>query len=237
VADSLSAVTHLLPRDLSLRYVRIGIEEVVVGIGEQKPSDWRELALEDFKARRASVIALLQATQTALTFGATTVGILIAGSLNVWEERLLASLAFLVAIPLVCVIVLVNWAGLVIALMQLGAYNARLERTLRESYENVPDSVMSWEAHWAARFLVKRPNKKWWIPDIRWAAGAAPVIFVLLAAGSIVLGAYRGFAGNEVAILVIAVLEGLVLVLVSILLARELTTGHERFRPPSSSRC
>jgi hypothetical protein len=197
---------------------------------EQKPPDWMQLALEDFKARRASVVALLQAAQTALTFGATTVGILIAGSLNVWDERLLASLAFLVAIPLVCIIILINWAGLVIALMQLGAYNTSLERTLREAYENVPESVMTWEAHWAERFLTRRPHKKWWIPDIRWAAGAGPVTFVLLAAGSIVLGAYRGFAGHEVAILVIAVLEGFVLALVSILLARELTTGHERFR-------
>ena len=194
---------------------------------EQKAPEWMEVALEDFKARRATVLALLNTTQTTLAFGATTVGILIAGALNVWEERLVASLAFLVAIPLVCLIVFANWAGLVLGLMALSAYLVDLEKTLRSTYQDVPDTVLAWQAPWTAGFVLRPPERKWWLPDVRWLAGAGPAIFVLLAAGSIILGAYRGFKGHEALVIAVAVLEGFVLIVVSLLVTRGLADARQ----------
>jgi hypothetical protein len=204
-------------------------------VKEQKAPDWIEIALEEFKARRETVLALLNTTQTTLAFGATTVGILIAGSLNVWEDRLVASVAFLVAIPLVCVVVLANWAGLVLGMMALSVYLVDLEKTLRGAYRDVPDTVFVWQAPWTAGFVLRPPRMKWWIPDFRWLAGIGPAIFVLLAGGSIILGAYRGYDGNEVLITVVAVTEGFVLVVVSFLVVRGLATASKHFRAKSEA--
>jgi hypothetical protein len=187
---------------------------------------WMDVALADFNARRTSMVAMIQAAHNTLVFGATAVGILIAGTFNVWDERLLASIAFLVAIPLVCIFVAVQWAGQLILVLQLGIYLEGLEKVLREARDDVPELVMTWQE----KFIGERPHKKWWMPDLRWHSSTAVVIFLLLAAVSIGLGGYRAFSGYEITVVTIVVVEGILLVLVAALLTWELATGYRRFK-------
>jgi hypothetical protein len=147
-----------------------------MGAEVEETPGWMDVALADFNARRASLLSVLQAAQNTLALGATAVGILIAAALNVWDERLLASITFLVAIPLVCVLVIVQWAGQNILVVQIKAYLEGLERALREARVKVPEPVMTWEE----KFSAARRAKQWWIPDLRWHASAAIFVFVLL---------------------------------------------------------
>jgi MFS family permease len=202
------------------------LKEDQTGVEVEEAAGWIDVALADYDARRASLLSYLQAAQNTLALGATAVGILIAGALNVWNERLLASITFLVAIPLVCVLVIVQWSGQLILVVQIGVYLENLEKALREARNKAPHPVMTWQKtlrEW-------RVGEKWWIPDFRWHASAAIVIFLLLAVGSIGLGAYRGFSGHEAGVITLVVIEGILLVIVVVCVVWELATGPKRFR-------
>jgi hypothetical protein len=65
-----------------------------------KPA-WVDAALAEYEAHRAEVVAEAEARQHTLAFGATAVGIVAAGGFNVWDEKLVATVAFLAAVPLI----------------------------------------------------------------------------------------------------------------------------------------
>lgn len=187
--------------------------------------DWRTAVLAEYQAHRAEVLAEGQGQQQTLAFGATAVGILAAGGFNVWDDRLLAAAVFLGAIPLLCVLILVQWSGRTAGLMRIGVYLERLEKALRSGYPSAPRSVLCWE-----ETLSNLRPTQWWRPHHGWNDIGAFSVFVLLAAGSIALGAYRGYEGNELLVSLLAGLEGAVLLIFAGPLAWHLLTVRQRAR-------
>jgi hypothetical protein len=196
---------------------------------------WVDAALAEYEAHRAEVLAEAQGQQHTLALGGTAVGILVAGAFNVWDDRLPSTVAFLAAIPLLCGLILVQWAGRAFGMMTVGVYLEGLERALRAAHASTPSPVLTWE-----ETLVKMRPKEWWKPHYGWNDFGAVAVFALLAAGSVTLGAYRGYSGNEVIVGIVAAAEIVVLLVFTVSLARSLTTVRERarkeFPPPDGPR-
>lgn len=187
--------------------------------------DWRVAAIAEYQAHRAEVLADGQGQQQTLAFGATAVGILAAGAFNIWDERAPATAAFLGAIPLLCVLILVQWSGRTFGMMRVGAYLELLEDGLRAGYDRPPASLLTWE-----RKLAQNRPAKLWQPHHGWNDFGAFSIFVALAAGSIGLGCYRGFAINGFWISVLVAIELVVLLTFAVLVALNLSTVRQRAR-------
>jgi hypothetical protein len=193
---------------------------------------WLNAALEEYKAHRTAFSETRASAQQTLTFGATTVGILVAGAFNVWGDRLPATLLFLVVTPIVASVVIVQWTGLMLALWESDLYLGELETAIRAAYDPIPPALFTWEDNFFARFRVKG---KWWKPDRRWQMNAAITAFPLLAAGSLILGAYRGWQSHPVAVSIVGTIEFAVLAFVAIALLRQLGSAAKQpaSGPPS----
>src|SRR4051794_6662352 len=87
---------------------RGGVSEQGATTESSKLPPWVDGALEEYRAHRAGFLAAQEGAQRTLAFGATTVGILVAGAFNVWRasDPLPATLLFLVVIPLVSTLVI-----------------------------------------------------------------------------------------------------------------------------------
>lgn len=193
---------------------------------------WIPAALTEYEAHRAEVLAEGQGQSQTLAFGATAVGILFAGALNVWEDRSLATIAFLGAIPLLCLLVLVQWAGRAFGIIRVGVYLEALENALQTAY-SAPTPLLTWE-----RALLANRPKEWWKPHYGWSDLGALAVLVVLAAGSIAIGAYRGFAANEVLVVVLTAVQGAILAVFTAFLVSRLSKVREDarrdFRTPNS---
>jgi len=174
---------------------------------DQPGTDWVNAVLAEYGAHRAEVVAAAGTQQQTLAFGATAVGLVVAGAFNVWSNRLLASAAFLGAVPLLCVFVLVQWVGYAAGLIRVGLYLEHLEDALRTAYPAAPPQVFVWEKTLAA--ATRRGN--WWKASYEWHDFGAIAMFTLLAYGSIALGAYRAYARHEAAVTAVVLLEILML--------------------------
>jgi hypothetical protein len=150
----------------------------------------------------------------------------VAGAFNVWNNRLLVSIAFLGLIPLLCLFILVQWVGRAVGLMRVGLYLEHLEDALRAAYSSAPRQVFTWEKTLAD--TTRRGN--WWEASYEWHDFGAVAIFALLAYGSIALGAYRAYAEHEVVVIVLVVLELVLLSGLAIRLLREVATARRRVR-------
>ena len=115
---------------------------------------WVSAALEEYKVHRAAYLEGLASAQRTLALGITAVGILVAGAFNVWDssDPLPATLLFLVAIPLVCALVVLQWAGQMLFLVLRHRYLLALESTLRNAYPSGPTTLFTWEDLWAEYF-------------------------------------------------------------------------------------
>jgi hypothetical protein len=201
----------------------------------QNLEPWVEAALEEYKVHRSMFQETLATAQRTLAFGATAVGILVAGAFQVWDssERLPATLLFMAFIPLVCVLVIVQWVGQMSLLSARDRYLLQLERHIREAYPRRPRSAFfTWEERYASRYRIAG---RVWKPDRRWKINAAMPAFGLLAVGSLGLGVYRGFGEAPVAVVSIGAIEFLVLAIVLGWQAREITTAwspRRRTRAP-----
>jgi hypothetical protein len=166
---------------------------------------WAEAAIAEYQAHRAEVVSEAEAQQRILALGATAVGIIVAGAFNVWDDQLLASLAFLFVVPLLSALVLVQWAGRATAMMRVGVYLERLESALAEQTA-APPPVLTWEETLAEM----RPDRPW-KPQAGWNDFGAVGVYALLAAGAIALGAYRAWKGHEVEVALITAVEAVLL--------------------------
>jgi hypothetical protein len=192
---------------------------------ERVDPSWINGALAEYEAHRAEVLSEAAAQQQTLALGATAVGILVAGGFNVWDDQLLASVAFLAAVPLLSVLILVQWAGRAIGLMRVGVYLEGLEDALRTAYSQVPPAVFIWE-----KTLAKARPRNWWTPHYEWNDFGALAVFFLLAAGSIALGAYRAYDGHEGTVVVVVSLESVVLLICALALFRAIAHVREDVR-------
>jgi hypothetical protein len=196
-----------------------------MGSADEKTAGWIEAALAEYEAHRAEVLAESQGQQQTLALGATAVGILAAGGFNVWDERLLATIAFLGAAPLLSVLVLIQWAGRAYGMMRVGVYLERLETALRNAHPSAPAPILTWEKTIAAA----RPEQ-WWKPHAGWNDFGAVAVFALLAGGSIGLGAYRAWEGYETLTTIVAAIQVGILLLFTGTLAFNVATVRQRAR-------
>lgn len=211
----------------ALQLMRRRKERAVTADSGRQPADWVAGALAEYEAHRAEVLAEAQGQQQTLALGATAVGILVAGAFNVWDDRLLATIAFLGAIPLLCTLILIQWAGRAFGLMRIGVYLEGLETALRSTYASPPPlPVLTWE-----KTLVSTRPSKWWRPHYGWNDFGAVAVFALFAAGSIALGSYRGYGGGEGGlVIVLTAIQGAVLLSFTSILAWSLATVRESAR-------
>lgn len=185
---------------------------------------WIEGALAEYEAHRAEVLAEAAAQGQHLAFGATAVGVVVAGAFNVWDERLLATIAFLVVVPLLSAFVLVQWAGSAAAKMRVGVYLERIETTIGLA-TSAPAPVLTWEATLARM----RPDRLW-KPQAGWSDFGAVAIFALLAGGSLALGAYRGWSGYEAVVGLVTAIESVILILIVVAIACGVATVRQEAR-------
>jgi hypothetical protein len=193
---------------------------------DESSNGWVTAVLAEYDAHRAEVLSEAQAQQQILALGATAVGLVVAGAFNVWDNQLLASVAFLGVVPLLCLFVLVQWVGRAAGLMGVGFYLQQLEEALRTAFPSAPPRVFSWERTRAE----PASREHWWTANYEWHDVGAIAIFALLAYGSIALGAYRAYDRHEAAALVLLVIEILVLTAIAIRFLRETTTVRNRVR-------
>jgi hypothetical protein len=147
------------------------------GLTTSEPPGWYHAALVEYEAHRAEVIAEAAAQQQTLTIGGTAAGIVFAGGLNVWHDQLLAAAALMGGVPLICLLVVVQWSARTIGLMRVGAYLERIELILRTYLEpSPPDPIFTWE-----RTLVDRQPSSWWTPHAGWNDGGGAAVFIPLA--------------------------------------------------------
>jgi hypothetical protein len=185
---------------------------------------WATAALEEYKAHRAAILDTQTAGHQTLALGVTAVGVLVAGAFNVWDSKdaLPATALFLVVIPTVSVLVLVQGSGLMLFVVQRGIYLRSIEHALRDAY-GAPAKLFTWEDEFDERYRVRKER---WKPALRWHKHATTFMFVLLAVGSIGLGVYKGFDSSPEVVAGIAGVELLVLTYVGWLLALQLAAGE-----------
>jgi hypothetical protein len=105
---------------------------------ENEPPAWATAALEEYKTHRAAYLESQASDERTLAFGATATGVLIAGAFNVWKLRdpLPATLLFLVVIPTVSSLVIVQWAGQVLQRRHRNDYLLDLEGALKSAFRS-----------------------------------------------------------------------------------------------------
>jgi hypothetical protein len=182
--------------------------------------------LAEYEAHRTEVVSEAEAQQQTLGLGATSVGLVVAGAFNVWDNGVLVSVAFLGVVPLLCLFVLVQWVGRAAGLMRVGVYLEQLEDALRYAYPLAPPNVFVWEKALAQTTR----HGRWWKTSYEWHDFGAIAIFALLAYGSVGLGAYRVYAGHEATVIVLVVAEIASLSGLAIRFLREAAMARARVR-------
>lgn len=186
---------------------------------------WIGVAVTEYEAHREEVVAEAHAQQQVLALGATAVGVVMAGTFNVWDDRLLASVALLGVVPLLSILVLIQWAGRAYGMMRVGVYLEEIEGQLREA-TRAPAPLLTWEMKLASS---PKPQEIW-KPHTGWADFGAVAVFSLLAGGAIVLGAYRGWEDHELVVSALAIVQALAVVLAATLIGKGMAKVREQAR-------
>lgn len=210
---------------------------------------WAEAALEEYKAHRAAFLDTQAAAHRTLAFGLTAIGVLVAGAFNVWDSRetFPSTALFLVVIPIVSVLVLVQWSGQMLFLTRRGEYLQAIEHAIRDMHKPpreshkpppeshapppesdwpLPDTLFTWEDQFDKRHSIR--GTEWWKPDLRWHLHAGTLVFGLVAVGSLALGAYKGFNSAPVLTIAIVCIESILLISLGLWLTRKLATDVRR---------
>lgn len=167
---------------------------------------WIDAGLREYEAHRAEVLAEASAQQQILALGATAVGVVVAGAFNVWDDHLLATIAFLGVVPLLTVFVLVQWAGRAAAMMRVGRYLEALETALCAELGS-PFPLLRWEAT-----LARLRPASFFRPRAGWNDFGAVAVFALIGAGSLALGAYRGWSDATLVVFLATLVQSAVLI-------------------------
>jgi hypothetical protein len=201
---------------------------------------WGEAALEEYKAHRAAFLDTEAAAQRTLAFGLTAIGILVAGAFNVWDSRetFPSTALFLVVIPIVSMLVLVQWSGQILFLVTRGHYLQNIEHAIRDVYEPPPElhrrppsTLFTWEDKFDKRHGIG--GTAWWKPDLRWHMHAGVLVFGLVAVGSLALGWYKGYESSPALTIAIVCVEAVLLISLGLWLTRKL--AKEVHRRPASA--
>jgi Na+/H+ antiporter NhaA len=149
---------------------------------ESTSAEWLTVVVAEYQAMRGEVLAALQNQHSALTFGITTLSLLVAAASLVRKDQPdAAGLIFLVAVPVASALVLVIWLAEHIRLVRLRIF-------LLELSQRVNAELRKEGLHWE-QWLVEE-GKDRFRPDLAKLQGYAVIpLFLLVAAGSALLGA------------------------------------------------
>ena len=170
----------------------MAVDEDVTAANERGEPAWLELALTEYRALRDEILTTMETQQGTLRFGTATLSILVVGTLNVWDEKLVAALAFLFAIPFLTNLMITIWMGEVTRMMRAGDHLARIETELRAVYPEIPSPIMRWETGLRdPRSPTTRYKRHY-----EWNYLAIILIFWTMAVASMAVGVYRGLSGG-----------------------------------------
>lgn len=156
-------------------------------------SGWQELALEEYRALRAEIVATMQTQDGGLRLGVAAIGVVSAAGFNVWDDTAAAALIFLAVIPFVSAVVLTVWMGEVSRMMRAGSHIHRLERCIHEMTPGLPDPIMTWET----RLRDPLSNITRWERQYEWNYQAIVLLFWSIGIASIGVGTYRAIWGVD----------------------------------------
>jgi hypothetical protein len=142
-----------------------------------------DLVMHEYDAIRGEVLTTLTNQVSTLSFGAATVGLLVAAAAALWDDaELLSGLLLLFAVPSVCFLTLAIYSGELVRLMRAGLFLNRLENCVNEARPH-REPVLIWE-QW--KTIRTRPR------DVdRLNRAAIVCVFVLLALGFMAMGWWR----------------------------------------------
>jgi hypothetical protein len=160
----------------------------------QRVSDGGQLLnvmMQEYTAIRGEIQTSLSNQVSILSFGAATVGLLVAAGAALWQdEPWPTGLLLLVVVPVVCFLTLIIYAGELIRLMRAGLFLNRLENYVNEAaWTYLPhdsdkrEAVLTWE-QWRSIRTGPRDIDR----SNRWAITS---VFFLLAIVSSGLGYWR----------------------------------------------
>jgi hypothetical protein len=146
------------------------------------------LVMHEYAAIRAELDTSLSAQVSIMSFGAATVGLLVAAAGALWpDEPLLAGLLLLLVVPAACFLALAIHAGEMVRLMRAGLFLNHLENCVNRAlwparHQNDHAGVLIWE-QWGIRsgaYDMAGHNRR-----------AITLVFVLLAFGFMLAGFWR----------------------------------------------
>jgi hypothetical protein len=107
--------------------------------------DWLSVAMEEYKTLRAESIESMKMQQSILQYGAATMGIIIIGGFNVWNNPFLPEIVFLFILPAVVYLVSIIWIGEVARMFRAGSFLSELEKKINSEFTEKGE-VLSWES-------------------------------------------------------------------------------------------
>jgi hypothetical protein len=142
-----------------------------------------DLVMHEYDAIRGEILTTLTNQVSTLSFGAATVGLLVAAAAALWDDaELLSGLLLLFAVPSVCFLTLAIYSGELVRLMRAGLFLNTLENCVNEVKPH-HEPVLTWE-QWKS--IRTRPS------DVdRLNRAAIVCVFVLLAVGFMTMGWWR----------------------------------------------
>jgi hypothetical protein len=172
---------------------------MIVRIAEREPAAtpgpnpaWLPLAITEYEAIRAEILATMETQQGTLRFGTAALSILVVGAFNVWDDALVTTITFLFVAPFVSKLVLTIWMGEVTRMMRAGDHLRRVEDRLGEVFPDMPEPVMRWET--SLRDPASATTR--WKRHYEWNYLAIVLMFWSIAVASMGLGIYRGISGD-----------------------------------------
>ena len=155
-------------------------------LGKRKSCPNPDRIVKQYELIRAEVIASFAVQQQILGFGIATIGLL-AGAAFVGKQDAHRSDLLIIFVPLIAYLAVTIWFSEVMRMMRAGAFMQMLEKRLAEECD---DDSLTWESE-VARGRRKAPFGKRYLgvldPD-RLRLIAVTLLFLTLAAASIVLG-------------------------------------------------
>jgi hypothetical protein len=147
--------------------------------------------MHEYDAIRQEVVTTLSNQVSTLSFGAATVGLLVAAGAALWDDaELLSGLLLLFVVPAVCFLTLAIYSGELVRLMRAGLFLNTVENSVneaeqpdREAEQSDPGAVLIWEQWCSIRFR---------LGDVDALNRTAIVcVFILLAIGFMLMGWWR----------------------------------------------
>jgi hypothetical protein len=184
------------------------LSSAIETLGRRRSPPRAETVLKQYELIRAEVTTSLQVQQQILGFGIATVGLL-AGAAFVGKADSHRSELLIVFVPLVAYLAVTIWFSEVMRMLRAGAFMLRLEKRL----DDCDDGSLNWEytvARGRLRYPLWKPYFGVLDPD-QLRLIAVTLLFLTLAAASVVLGWADASTGEHIFAVVAGVLAVTVL--------------------------